>query len=78
MHSGTGRIKSIRMNTMALFESKNSTGTISLEDLYFGKFETQILNDTTLEELAYLIVRGGWPGNLEISKEDCGLLAQLI
>lgn len=76
MHSGTGRIKSIRMNTMSLFESKNSTGAISLEDLYFGKFETQILNDTTLEELAYLIVRGGWPGNLEIPKEDCGLLAQ--
>lgn len=76
MHSGTGRIKSIRMNTMSLFESKNSTGAISLEDLYFGKFETQILNNTTLEELAYLIVRGGWPGNLEISKKDCGLLAQ--
>ena len=75
LHSGTGRIKSIKMNTMSLYESGDSSGLISLSDLINNKFEAQLLNDVGLERLAYLIVRGGWPGNLDVEVSDCTELA---
>lgn len=74
-HSGVGRIKKIKMNTMSLYESNDSTGVVSLRDLYNGIFKTEITSEIRLEELAYLIVRGGWPGNLNTDKENCGEVA---
>lgn len=65
MHSGTGRIASIRMNTMSLYESGDSTGKVSLQDLIKNRLEDQLTGEVSLEELAHLIVRGGWPGNLK-------------
>ena len=76
IHSGTGRIKSIRMNTMSLYESGDSSGIISLQDLCENKFETKIIENTNLEKLAYLIVRGGWPGNIDVEVSDCLELAK--
>ena len=75
LHSGTGRIKSIRMNTMSLYESGDSSGVISLKDLCENRFESKILEETNLEKLAYLIVRGGWPGNIDVNENDCDELA---
>ena len=75
LHSGTGRIKSIRMNTMSLFESGDSSGLISLKDLCDNIFESRILEETSLEKIAYLIVRGGWPGNIQVDSNDCDELA---
>lgn len=75
LHSGTGRIKSIRMNTMSLYESGDSSGDISLKDLCKQKFHSKILNEVTLEKLAYLIVRGGWPGNIDADQSECCELA---
>ena len=75
LHSGTGRIKSIRMNTMSLYESKDSSGVISLRDLCEQKFTSKILEERSLEQLAYLIIRGGWPGNLDVDMTDCTELA---
>ncbi len=64
MHSGAGRIASIRMNTMSLFESGDSSGLISLKDIAEGAFKECFVEEPTLEKLAYLIVRGGWPKNI--------------
>ena len=75
LHSGTGRIKSIRMNTMSLYESGDSSGLISFKDLCENKFEPRLLEETKIETLAYLIVRGGWPGNIDVKKSDCDELA---
>ena len=75
LHSGTGRIKSIRMNTMSLYESGDSSGVISFKDLCENRFESKILEETNLEKLAYLIVRGGWPGNIDVKENDCDELA---
>lgn len=75
IHSGTGRIKSIRMNTMSLYESGDSNGAISITDLINNKFEPKIFNDIDLKHLAYLIVRGGWPGNIGVEFENCAELA---
>ena len=71
LHSGTGRIKSIRMNTMSLYESGDSSGDISLKDLCEQKFQSKILTETPLEKLAYLIARGGWPGNIDVEESEC-------
>ncbi len=75
LHSGTGRIKSIRMNTMSLYESRDSSGDISLKDLCEQKFESKMLDEVSLEHLAYLIARGGWPGNIDVDITDCTELA---
>lgn len=64
LHSGAGRITRLRMNTMSLFESGDSTGSISLQDLCNGTVLDQMVEETSLSQLAYLIVRGGWPANI--------------
>ena len=62
-HSGAGRISPVKMKTMSLFESKESKGTVSLLDLFEGKknFKTDINTGFTLDDIAFLICRGGWP-----------------
>ncbi len=64
LHSGTGRIVKLRMNTMSLYESGDSSGTVSLKDLCEGNLEMQLLGETELEKLAYYIIRGGFPDNI--------------
>ena len=60
-HSGTGRISRITMRPMSLWESEESTGEVSLSDLFNGLCDIYGHNDRTLEEIAYFICRGGWP-----------------
>ncbi len=59
-HSGAGRIGRIRMHTMTLAELGISSGTVSLADLFEGKFAPQ-QSKLTLEQLAEIICHGGWP-----------------
>jgi uncharacterized protein len=75
LHSGIGRIKSIKMNTMSLYESGDSSGFISLKDLCEQKFQSKIFDQVSLEHLAYLIARGGWPGNIDVDVSQCTELA---
>ena len=76
MHSGTERIRSLRMNTMSLYESGDSDGSISLKELCERKFKASLItSDAKLEKLAYLIVRGGWPGNINSDETYCHELA---
>lgn len=68
IHSGTGRFATIKMRPMSLFESGESSGTISLKDLFEGKpFEIQ-QNKLTIDDIAFLTCRGGWPWTTLISK----------
>ena len=62
-HSGAGRIAPIRMRPMSLWESRESKGTVSLADLFDGKgdFPWDMNADFTLDDVAFLICRGGWP-----------------
>ena len=64
LHSGTGRIVPLRMRPMSLYESGDSSGTVSLRDVCRGTVQPQLTGDVSLEQLAGLIVRGGFPGNL--------------
>jgi len=61
MHTGTGRISRVIMRTMSLFESGESNGAISLKDLFSGKTNMSGQSDISLEQMAFLITRGGWP-----------------
>ncbi|MCM1140557.1 MAG: DUF4143 domain-containing protein [Muribaculum sp.] len=60
MHSGTGRIARIKMRPMSLWESGDSSGKISLKSLFNGESQ-EAACDISLEDIAYLTCRGGWP-----------------
>ena len=69
IHSGTGRYAHVMMRPMSLYESGESTGSVSLTDLFAGKtFDVQE-NKLEIEDLAYLTCRGGWPWATLISPE---------
>ncbi len=75
-HSGTGRIAPIRMHPMSLFESGDSTGEASVSDMLEGRIEEKYIRDIELDEIARLIIRGGWPENLNISDDDIGVIPE--
>lgn len=62
-HSGAGRIAPLKMRPMSLWESKESKGTVSLSGLFDGgaEFPWDMNEDFTLDDVAFLICRGGWP-----------------
>ena len=74
LHSGTGRIVSLRMNTMSLFESGDSSGQISLEELCNDKINDQLVEEIELQKLSYLIIRGGWPENIRVSEDNVSIM----
>lgn len=74
MHSGAGRIVRLRMNTMSLYESGDSSGKVSLLEICNGKFSMQMLDEVPLEKLAYYIVRGGWPENILVDENKAHLM----
>lgn len=60
-HSGTGRFAWITMRPMSLWESGESTGDVSLAKLFEGKEQVEGYNKLKLEDVAFLVCRGGWP-----------------
>lgn len=60
MHTGIGRISRLLMRPMSLYESKDSSGEVSIRDLFEDK-NISAINETSLEKIAFLICRGGWP-----------------
>jgi len=68
-HTGTGRISRMMMRPMSLYESLESEGSVSLKELFDGKTNIEGISLITIEEIAYAIVRGGWPACLTESKD---------
>ena len=68
-HSGTGRFAHISMRTMSLYESKDSTGEISLKVLFEQKEAIDGSSNIDIEKLAFLICRGGWPKSLDLEDD---------
>ena len=62
-HSGTGRFARLKMRPMSLWESGESSGSVSLSSLFTGgkKITTAVAKELTLDDIAFLICRGGWP-----------------
>ena len=63
-HSGTGRIGRIKMRTMSLWESQESSGEVSLKDLFSNKQDIYGTGESDLEKVAYYVCRGGWPKSI--------------
>ena len=61
IHSGTGRIGWLRMRPMSLWESGDSTGDVSLKNLFTSPDAISGLSTTDIERIAFLTCRGGWP-----------------
>ncbi|MBQ6771785.1 MAG: ATP-binding protein [Bacteroidales bacterium] len=68
-HTGTGRFAWLTMRTMSLWESGESNGKVSLLDLFAGQMKACVAPDSSLEEIAYMLCRGGWPGVLGRKRE---------
>lgn len=74
LHSGAGRIAKLRMRPMSLYESGDSSGTVSLEQLCRGQLNPAMTGEVSLKKLIELIVRGGWPGAVKLPVEQAALL----
>ena len=74
MHSGAGRIVRLRMNTMSLYESGDSSGNVSLKKLCNGNLGMQMLEETPLIKIAEFIVRGGFPENITVDSQKAHLM----
>lgn len=68
-HSGTGRFSWLMMRPMSLYESKESTGEISLKELFDENTNIDGENPNDIEKLAFLICRGGWPGTIDLKEK---------
>ena len=68
-HSGTGRFSWLLMRPMSLYESGESTGEVSLKDLFDGTKKIEGINKLDLEKIAYLVCRGGWPRSIFMDEE---------
>lgn len=74
LHSGAGRIARLRMRPMSLWESGDSCGKVSLEQLCQGELTPALTGEVDLKKLIELIIRGGWPGSLGLPLEQAALL----
>lgn len=77
MHSGTGRIARLRMMSMSLYESGDSSGSISLKDICNSVYETKLTGEVLLRTIATLILRGGWPGSIGLSTKNAVLIPRM-
>ena len=68
VHTGTGRFSWLTMRPMTLYESGESNGTISLSELFNSVSKLSGINELTLEDIAYLCCRGGWPRSVFMDK----------
>ena len=69
VHSGTGRIGWLRMRPMSLWESQESTGEVSLGELFAANDQVGGISKIEIEQLAFLTCRGGWPLAVEMDRD---------
>ena len=72
-HTGTLRISTLRMFPMSLYESGESSGTVSLMDLFEGKDIEWEESKLTIDDLIYAICRGGWPQSIDVENREAAL-----
>ena len=73
-HSGAGRIGKIKMHTMSLYESGDSTGKVSIQDMLNGTLKNALNDKISLDKLANLIIRGGWPSNIKVPEDKISVI----
>ncbi len=68
-HSGTGRFTWLTMRPMSLYESGDSTGEVSLKEMFDGLTVIDGCSKISLDRLAFLVCRGGWPQAVDMRDE---------
>ncbi len=68
-HSGTGRFTWLTMRPMSLYESGDSTGEVSLKELFDGAEDIDGASAIGIDRLAFLVCRGGWPQAVDMRDE---------
>lgn len=63
-HSGAGRIRTLQMRTMSLWESGDSTGEVSLESLFNDYKNVEGRSNHDIFDIARIVTRGGWPASI--------------
>lgn len=71
-HSGAGRIGTVQMRTMSLYETGDSDGLVSLKELFKEPLEMVECKNVPLEHLIRLASRGGWPAIIDVEGENVG------
>lgn len=69
IHSGTGRIGWLRMRPMSLWESQESSGEVSLAELFTTPEQIGAINPMDIEQVAFLTCRGGWPLAVDMERD---------
>ena len=75
-HTGTGRYAWIHMRPMSLWESGESTGEVSLYELFDGNLQISGQNQLQAEDIAFFVCRGGWPATIGKTEHQALLTAQ--
>lgn len=72
-HSGVGLIKKVQMRTMSLWESRESSGEVSLEKLFNSNQKITGVNKHDLSDIAYILCRGGFPESITEKNKELSL-----
>ena len=72
-HTGTLRISTLKMYPMSLYESGESSGSISLMDLFDNKTIAWEDSKLNMDSLIYAICRGGWPQSIGVNNKEAAL-----
>ena len=76
VHSGAGRIASITMRPMSLYEQGISAGAVSLRALFAGEFTGEHGANASLPDIARWVCRGGWPAVVDVPIDDALLVSR--
>lgn len=68
-HSGTGRFAWVTMRPMSLYESGDSTGDVSLTNLFTNPNNIEGVSILNFEKLAFVTCRGGWPQAIDMPQD---------
>lgn len=72
-HSGAGRMSFLDMRTMSLYESRESTGEVSLLALFDAPEDIEGVPNSDVETIAFQVARGGWPSAVTMTDQSAAM-----
>lgn len=72
-HSGAGRMSFLDMRTMSLYESRESTGEVSLLALFDAPKDIEGVSNSDVETIAFQVARGGWPSAVTMTDQSAAM-----
>lgn len=72
-HFGAGRMSFLDMRTMSLYESRESTGEVSLLALFNAPEDIEGVSNGDVETIAFQVARGGWPSAVTMTDQSAAM-----